>query len=289
MTLHIQKEEDIINPSTEMHYAISSGYKNTFFPHAHDFFECSLLLQGDQTFSIQSDEYLLKEGSLVLIRPNEVHSREYVSAGSHINIAFSTEIAHGLFAYLGDGFPSKQLLEMRKPPFILLAPNERRRIQKRMNQVNAISFTNTTLQRTLLRTLIMDIFVQYFSRCITASADTEDWFDRLLYEIERPENLVEGLSALLVRSGCTHEHLCRLFKQRVGMSPTEYINDLRLNYAANYLLHSDISITNICYNAGFNNLSHFYHLFSKKYGTSPRRFRLLESVKKYRWSTHAHG
>lgn len=43
-----QQEIDIIDPNTEMHYAILSSFQNTDFPHSHDFFEFFLIVEGSQ-------------------------------------------------------------------------------------------------------------------------------------------------------------------------------------------------------------------------------------------------
>ena len=71
----------------------------------------------------------------------------------------------------------------------------------------------------------------------------------------------------------TPEHLSRVFRKYLNETPTDYINELRLNYAANLLSNSDENIPFISMEAGFENLSHFYHLFKKKFNTSPAEFR----------------
>lgn len=268
-----EREIDIINPNTEMHYAILSSFQSTKFPHSHDFFEFFLLIEGTQELEINQYSLALSPGALVLIRPNDIHSRKYTSSGCHINIAFSSKIAASLFDYLGSGYPSKKLLESDLPPYITLNKTESARIQARMRELYAVSLTDTNLQRTKLRTLILDIFVYYFSKSVEQKSSRESWFEYLIEEMEKPENLSEGLPALLRISQKSHEYLCRIFRQYLDCTPTQYINDLRLNYAANFLIHSDIAILDVCMAAGFDNLSHFYHLFRKKYHMTPKVFR----------------
>ena len=273
MEIFRQREIDIIDPNTEMHYAMLSSFQSTKFPHFHDFFEFFLLLEGTQELEINDFKLELKPGALVLIRPNDVHSRRYIESGRHINIAFSSEIAHSLFSYLGSGYPATELLESKIPPYITLGKSESDRIQSRMKELYAISLRDTKLQRIKLRALIIDIFVNYFIRTINGPVNCHNWFDYLLEEMERPENLSEGMDALLRISGKSHEYLCRLFRSSLNCTPTQYINDLRINYAANYLIHSDMDILDVCMTAGFENLSHFYHLFKKKYLLTPKQFR----------------
>ena len=268
-----QREIDIIDPNTEMHYAILTSFQNTKFPHSHDFFEFFLIVEGTQELDINDYSLTLGPGAMVLIRPNDLPTRRYIENGYHINIAFSSSIAHSLFEYLGSGYPSEQLLRPEiPPPYVSLNKTERDRIEKRMKELYAVSLTDTELQRTKLRTLILDIFVHYFSRCIKQEQVGEFWFDHLIHEMEKPSNLSEGLPALLRISQKSHEYLCRVFKQYLNLTPTQYVNDLRLNYAANYLIHSDIPILDVCMTAGFDNLSHFYHLFKLKYKMTPKQF-----------------
>lgn len=91
--------------------------------------------------------------------------------------------------------------------------------------------------------------------------------------MEKKENFTEGLARMQELAGKSHEHICREFKKRLNITPTEFINSLRLNYAKNLLMNSDESIIDIAMEAGFGNLSHFYHLFRKQYNISPSDFR----------------
>ncbi len=48
---------------------------------------------------------------------------------------------------------------------------------------------------------------------------------------------------------------CRYFKSRTGKSFFTFLNDIRIGYACRILLENDMSVTEICYESGFNNLS----------------------------------
>lgn len=268
-----QSETDIIDPETEMHYAILSSFQNTKFPHSHDFFEFFLLVEGTQLLHINNYSLTLTPGSLVLIRPNDVHERKYLSSGYHINIAFSAKIANAMFEYLGNGYPSQKLLHSDLPPYLVLSKAESAQIHSRMDKLYSIRMKDTNLQRTELRILIIHIFVYYFSRCFDSTLNSKNWFDSLLNEMSSPKNFTLGLPAMIKVSGKSHEHLCRIFKKNLDCTPTQYINELKLNYAANFLLHSDLAIIDICMNAGFDNISHFYHLFKNKFAMTPHKFR----------------
>lgn len=65
----------------------------------------------------------------------------------------------------------------------------------------------------------------------------------------------------------------RLIKQRTGKTFIEFVNDLRLGFATRKLIETNESISEICYNCGFNNVSHFNRLFKRKQNSTPSEFR----------------
>lgn len=65
----------------------------------------------------------------------------------------------------------------------------------------------------------------------------------------------------------------RFFKLRTGRGLSDYIIDIRLAQAARLLLDTMMTISEICYESGFNNLSNFNRIFKKKKGCSPKEFR----------------
>lgn len=65
----------------------------------------------------------------------------------------------------------------------------------------------------------------------------------------------------------------RYFRHRTGECFSEFINKVRISHACNLLLESDLKISAICYEVGFNNVSHFNRYFLKVKGVRPRDFR----------------
>ena len=73
--------------------------------------------------------------------------------------------------------------------------------------------------------------------------------------------------------GMTPVSFSRFFKLRTGKSLSDYIIDIRLGFASRLLVDSTMSVAEICYECGFNNLSNFNRIFKKKKGCSPKEFR----------------
>jgi len=59
-----------------------------------------------------------------------------------------------------------------------------------------------------------------------------------------------------------------------GLTPSEYIDQVRIEFAAHLLRSDERSIDEVVEACGFDNNSYFYRLFKRQYGTTPRQFRL---------------
>lgn len=73
--------------------------------------------------------------------------------------------------------------------------------------------------------------------------------------------------------GMTPVSFSRFFRLRTGKTLSDYIIDIRLGYATRMLVDSTQTIAEICYDAGFNNLSNFNRMFKRKKECSPKEFR----------------
>ena len=99
--------------------------------------------------------------------------------------------------------------------------------------------------------------------------------------MKTPANFILGSSRMIELSGKSREHLSRMMKKYYNMSPAEFVNELRLDYCIHLLTRSDVSVVDICYGCGFENLSWFYKVFNKKYGTTPSKYRKNHKLAKH--------
>lgn len=65
----------------------------------------------------------------------------------------------------------------------------------------------------------------------------------------------------------------RLFRKHTGLNFVQYVHRLRIDYACHLLMSSTKSVTDICFEVGFNNLSNFNRQFLAHKSLSPSRFR----------------
>lgn len=90
------------------------------------------------------------------------------------------------------------------------------------------------------------------------------------------ENIkMESLARMCHMSICT---FYRHFKKLTGYTPTDYLLHKRLEYAHQILTTTESSLKDIADTCGFCDTSHFIAMFSKRYGTSPGKYRQLQCL-----------
>ncbi len=73
----------------------------------------------------------------------------------------------------------------------------------------------------------------------------------------------------------------RFIKRRTGKTFIAYVNNIRIGYATRLLLETDLSVGEIAYKCGFNNLANFNRMFKKIKNNTPTEFRFeFNGIKK---------
>lgn len=246
-----------------------------FDPHYHEFYEFFIILEGNAYHLINGSKTKLTKGSLVFIRPNDTH--DYVAINSKpfvfLNISFSANTAAKIFDFLGDGFPSKQLISSPMPPEIHLNDYDLKRFTNRFESIKAIDPQNTAALKTAMRSFLFNTFTRYFAVGEQIHEDMPVWLEQMCEKMKRDGNFALGSDYFFSLSDKSREHISRSIKQYTGMTVSEYINSLRLNFIANMLRNSNYSISQIIFDSGFNNISWASECFKLKYGVTMREYR----------------
>lgn len=83
-----------------------------------------------------------------------------------------------------------------------------------------------------------------------------------------------ALDDMAMQAHISPSAFCRYFKARTKRTLKEFINDLRINYACQLLEENRHSITQICFEVGFNNISNFNRRFKEIKGITPQQYRI---------------
>lgn len=81
------------------------------------------------------------------------------------------------------------------------------------------------------------------------------------------------IESFAAEMGISRALLYQKLKDITGDTPAVFIQKIRLKRAADLLTHSDLSVSEICYEVGFNYPSHFAQLFRSRFGTSPKEYK----------------
>jgi len=82
-----------------------------------------------------------------------------------------------------------------------------------------------------------------------------------------------SLSELAEAAAVTPEHLCRVYKNELGIGPIGALRMVRLGRTANLLARSNMTVSEVANRGGFSDQFHFSRAFKKVYGVSPTEFR----------------
>ena len=81
---------------------------------------------------------------------------------------------------------------------------------------------------------------------------------------------LDDLSAV---AGFSRKYFCKFFKDMTGTTPFQYLTTYRIEKAARKLLITELPVTQIAFDCGFNDLSYFIKTFKQLKGVSPNKYR----------------
>ena len=240
--------------------------------HTHNYYEYFLITSGEIYHIVNGKTTLLPTGSAVFIRPEDCHKYRIAECEDceMINVSFRTSHLEDALRFF-DNSATGKLLEGREPPTITLSASQISAMKKKHAMLNVSPSKNGLI--VLLKTLLIDVVAYFLMEYEQQSNASETFLQSVLAKMNTPENIEEGVPALVRISGFSHGHLCRLMKKEMDTTPVKYVNNLRLQYAANLLTSTTKDVLSIAMELGFSSLSHFITIFRQKYGISPSKYR----------------
>lgn len=112
-----------------------------------------------------------------------------------------------------------------------------------------------------------------FAANVMHQHSSDESLGRVTDYLSRHYSEVIRLSEVAEMVNMSESSFCRFFKQHTSKSFIDFLTDIRLGAASRALIDSSLSIAEIGYDCGFNNLSNFNRIFKKKKGVTPSEFR----------------
>ena len=271
-TLLAIKHTDSITGFKLRHVRSETEY---FRPHDHDYYEIFLVLKGTATHAVNGELRSVRPGNLIFIRSRDVHDyKDYSKLGfEFLNLAFTKDIFSSVYDFLGCETEITMLLDSDTPPTVHLSEKDVERLHMKLATLLSENGDSPSLKRARVKRLISDIFDDYFIRMHGYTSDAPLWLKNAYELMKLPQNFIAGSSRFFELCEKSREHASRLLSAFYQITPSEYVNGLRLEYAAGLLRNSNLSAEEICYQSGFKNLSHFYSCFRSKFGVTPNKYR----------------
>lgn len=229
--------------------------------HRHDFFEVFLVRNGSGVEIVDGTERPIQTGSLACVAAGDRHRFLGDPEVSFLNVAFAPGRWSSLRRRYGDTLDNR-----------FAGTPDTRRVDLGLDEARQVDAAADPLRRSCRSRIALDGFLLTVDRVLSTTARTPT--DALGVALCDPGVLRAGVDALVDAVGLTHAHVARVCRRRTGKTPTQLVNDARLDHAAGLLERTDCSVTDACYDSGFNHLGHFHRLFKQRFGSTPRRYRL---------------
>lgn len=249
--------------------------------HTHDFYEIFLTVSDNYIHNANDERFILSKGSLVFVRAEDVHENLFSDIPqTYVQLCFGKQVLNSMFDYLDSDFPTRAFLTDKFPPTVHLNNHDYTHLLKDFRKIELLNMDNSSEFNLYCKNLLITIFSKYFAAYSSPIVKkSPKWFADTMAAATKSYAFVDGMDEIVKISQKSYKQVSRCIKEYLGKTPSQYINDLRLNYAANLIRSTDLSVTDICFTCGFNNVGYFYTSFKNRYSQTPREMRIKANIR----------
>lgn len=251
------------------------------FPiHFHPEFEINFIYKGKGCRRVVGDSIEeIDDIELVMVGPNLEHGWETYQCKSEKIYEVTIQFHNDLF---DEKMLSRRIFKPIKDLFqranygILFSEKTARELKSRIMALSKIDSIDYFLE---LISLLQDLANSRNQRLLSAYGAHNSKFENS-QQIEKVYTFIQQnfhrkitlneISELVNMSTVSFN---RFIKKRTGKTFIEYINDTRISYAARWLIETDLTIGEIGFKCGFNNIANFNRVFKKAKNCTPSEFR----------------
>lgn len=253
--------------------------------HWHE--ECELIrvIEGSFKLKINTVSYILREGDIAFINSGYIHSgipNNCVYECLVFDISFLKKERSMANSFLND------LITFRKEIKVLYYFNEDRNIMKILNDIfKTIREKKKGYDIKLFGLLYYFLGVVEEQNLFSNPVNIDFSNKRKILKLKKVLSVIHKqymydltLEDLASSANMNTNYFCKFFKSLTGTTPMEYLTCYRLECAKKKLKETDLSVTEIAYDCGFNDSSYFTKVF-KKYNDNLTPSKFLALNKEY--------
>ncbi len=258
------------------------------FPeHSHNYVEVQYVYSGSITQYCDGKEVKLKSGQILFLNQNVTHrvlkaGKDDIVINFLIKPAFFNDILsltksdNNLLKFLMGTIYTHEV----RSEYLHFKVSEIREIQQAMSEIIIELYEpsqNTEIHDILMKLNVAKLFTLLIKHIDKLEVSSEDAFEaQLMFQIinyidsDFSTGSLKDLSAII---NIPDYKISKMIKKNTGKNFVTLIQDKRLAYAEELLLNSKLTIDEIAYEVGYENLTYFYKLFKNKYGMTPLKLR----------------
>ena len=247
--------------------------------HRHDAWELYFVVHGQGNRMAGDTLQPFVAGDVVLIPPSMLHRWEYAPNSAdtdgcvrYLMVAFS----HSLVERCMEVFPElrNRLVGVIFPTDALkFGPESSRTIRKILAEMNDMDeLGRLSAMFRLLPVIFSSSDYTFAGKPMRIERDVRRMQQICAYVMAHYVHSI-ALDDIAAEVGMNRSAFCSYFKQRKGMTFSQFVTQYRLNTACELLKHSQKGVSEICYTVGFNDLPHFVRVFTNAMGMSPSKYR----------------
>ncbi len=239
--------------------------------HSHDYYELFLVEQGQVHHWINGLEELLEPGQLAFIRPADRHALQAApgTGARLLNVMFRRAPADHLIARYGSELAGEFFWASTEFPISLRLAGPQR--ERAVNAMLSLQSSHRSLAK--IEHFLLSIMTHVLDATAQAQSPAPPWLIDAAQAAREPRVFRRGAEGMIEAAGRSQAHVCRETRRHLGLSPTQYVNRIRIQHAAMMLSGTEYAVAVIAQDCGFENLSYFHRLFREQYGTTPRGYR----------------
>lgn len=258
----------VVNPGLHELYPLFSGCeacesRHSFGPAMRNYYLIHYVMEGRGFLQYGKKRYELSAGRCFLICPRDItyYEADEKDPWKYVWVAFNGEMAEKLIKRTGYG-KHRPVIDSEKIAKVFLEISDR--ITGEQPSVENMAYY-----------LLSQIYrILFYLPCLQKSGDAKDrYIDKAkeyIGSLYSRQITVEKIARLC---GLNRHYLGRIFKERVGVTPQNYLLDIRLENAYALLISSELSVSEIALSVGYSDVYNFSKMFKKKYKASPLKTR----------------